>query len=180
MLASSVLLAAFMSSLPVVASAPPEHPQCLLELEAWTQAELAPVISTLLPEIKRLSRSGEEKGAESLPLPSPGIGQGCAETCATIWVEFVHSCRQPYLVRLALRRAAAHRALLPEPPSLASAGSSSHPRGDDLPVPPLGLMAPPGLDAPGAAPFAEPQLRWPPSAEVPRLERPPRAVSVAA
>ena len=177
MFASSLLLAALMSSLPVAASAPPERPQCLTELEAWTLAELAPTQVVLEPGQVRaaldiLSSCIEDLEAGGLT-PAPAVA-GCKEARATLWVEFVHSCSQPRLLRLALVRAA-RRAPVSEPPSWGRAAPPSRLGSDDDHSPPVALIPHLWSLPLVATRWVEPPSRMPPSAEVERIERPPRA-----
>jgi hypothetical protein len=177
MFASSLLLAALMSSLPVAASAPPERPQCLTELEAWTLAELAPTQVVLEPGQVRaaldiLSSCIDHLEAGGLT-PAPTV-DGCTEVRATLWVEFVHSCHQPRLLRLALVRAA-RKAPVSEPPSCGRAAPPTRPGGDEDHSPPMALVSHLWSLPLGATAWVEPPSRLPASAESERLERPPRA-----
>lgn len=177
MFASSLLLAALMSSLPVAASAPPERPQCLTELEAWTLAELAPTQVVLAPGQVRaaldiLSSCIDELEVGGLT-PAPAVA-GCAETRATLWVEFVHACNQPRLLRLALVRAV-RKAPVSEPPSCGRPATPTRLGGDDDPSPPVALLSHLWSLPLVATRWVEPPSRMPPSAEAERLERPPRA-----
>ncbi|HEX2574460.1 MAG TPA: hypothetical protein VH877_33230 [Polyangia bacterium] len=177
MFASSLLLAALMSSLPVAASAPPERPQCLTELEAWTLAELAPMQVVLAPGQVRaaldiLSSCIEDLEAGGIT-PAPAVA-GCADGRATVWIEFVHACSQPRLVRLALVRAA-HKAPVSEPPSCGRAATPTRPGNVDDHSPPVALLSHLWSVPLGATRWVELPSQLPPSAESERLERPPRA-----
>jgi hypothetical protein len=177
MFVSSMLLAALMSTLPVAASAPPERPQCLTELEAWTRAELDPTAAPLPPEEMRaaldfLSSCIEDMEAGGLT-PAPTVN-GCPDARATLWVEFVHSCRQPRLLRLALVRAA-RKAPLHEPPSCGQGASPVRPGGDDDHPPTVATVHSLWSVPTETTRWVELPSRLPPSAESDRLERPPRA-----
>lgn len=176
MFASYLLLAALMSSLSVAASAPPERPQCLTELEAWTLAELAPTQVVLEPKQVRealdiLSSCIEDLDAGGLT--QAPAAHGCNDVRATLWVEFVHSCSQPRLLRLALVRAV-RKAPVNEPPSCGRATPPIRPGGDEDRSPPVALVSHLWSIPLGSTSWAELPSRLPASAESERLERPPR------